>query len=932
MYNAPNMEALEPSQAIIEYLDTAEEEGALIAFMEDDLSKRPFTNVEIHPSLILGVMGNQVVFPENNQLPRDLFACGQMRQAVSLYHSNFQTRIDKMGVVLNYGQMPLVKSRYLDKICKEQHPYGENVIAAIMCYGGYNVEDSILFNEGSIKRGLFRTTYYNMYESKEESSKVGTSQVDSQFANIESANVIGLRNGFDYSQLDEHGLIKENTPLDEKKVIIGKITTNLQDPGASMDDSVVPKKGQLGFVDKSFITEGEEGFRVAKVRVRHERVPAIGDKFCSRCGQKGTIGLVIPEENMPFTKEGIRPDIIINPHALPSRMTIGQLVETLMGKACAMYGGFGDCTAFMNKGQKATSFGKMLTNVGFNSSGNQILLNGESGEQMYAEIFIGPTYYMRLKHMVKDKINYRSKGPRTLLTRQTVQGRANDGGLRVGEMERDGIAAHGATAFLQESMLVRGDQYFMAVCNKTGMTAIYNQSYNLFLSPIADGPIKFVGTLNEGLNIENISKHGRSFSVIRIPYAFKLLMQELQGMNIQMRIITEENIDQLSSMAFSDNIVRLTGKEDITAAQVARNAQTKNRPRPPVMQGTPKPDPFAQDSPEYRPPESPQAAYDPYSPQAALYDEYGQLHGGPMYEGDGQREPKTGKMHLDMNVSKKDPLAWGWMFDSSDYESGDIFRSLIIEDDGRPSSKWWVDDHDYQDPAEHPHGWDNGDLVKSDGTVIEDNAVISALLSDQHPGNWKRVIAKLNPGKYPEAVVQPESPPYAPVSPPYAPGSSPYVPQSPQYNPNSPAFVPQSPQYNPNSPAFKPQTPDDKPNEKDSLPIVSPQYGAVSPNYAPETPVDKVGGGNSQPVNVNIYMPGADDKKDKPAVSTEEEAADGMQNTITSAKKEIIIDTEPAKPTSDSLLFNEDSGSSNGSDDKEEQSGGEKKKVTIVDP
>ena len=156
---------------------------------------------------------------------------------------------------------PLVKSRYLDKICKEQHPYGENVIAAIMCYGGYNVEDSILFNEGSLKRGLFRTTYYNMYEAKEESSKVGTSQVDSQFANIENANVVGLRNGFDYSHLDEHGLIKENTPLDEKKVIIGKITTNLQDPGASMDDSVVPKKGQLGFVDKSFITEGEEGFQ-----------------------------------------------------------------------------------------------------------------------------------------------------------------------------------------------------------------------------------------------------------------------------------------------------------------------------------------------------------------------------------------------------------------------------------------------------------------------------------------------------------------------------------------------------------------------------------------------------------------------------------------------------------------------------------------------
>ena len=379
MYDAPDVKTLKGTQACIEYIDTAEEETALIAFLQDDLAKKPYTNVEIHPSLILGVMGNQVVFPENNQLPRDLFACGQMRQAVSLYHSNFQTRIDKMGVVLNYGQTPLVKSRYLEKICKEQHPYGENVVCAIMCYGGYNVEDSILFNEGSIKRGLFRTTYFNSYETYEESSKVGTSQVDSTFANIEQANVVGQKSGFDYSQLDDHGLIKENTPVTEKTIVIGKITTNIADPGASQDASIAPKKGQLGFVDKAFLTEGEEGFRIAKVRVRDERIPNIGDKFCSRCGQKGTIGLVIPEANMPFTKDGIRPDIIINPHALPSRMTIGQLVETLMGKACSMYGGFGDCTAFMNKGQKATSFGKMLTEVGFNSSGNQYLMNGERG-------------------------------------------------------------------------------------------------------------------------------------------------------------------------------------------------------------------------------------------------------------------------------------------------------------------------------------------------------------------------------------------------------------------------------------------------------------------------------------------------------------------------------------------------------------------------
>ena len=249
-------------------------------------------------------------------------------------------------------------------------------------------------------------------------------------------------------------------------------------------------------------------------------------------------------------------------------MTIGQLVETLMGKACAMYGGFGDCTAFMNKGQKTEQFGKMLTNVGFHSSGNQLLYNGQSGEQMYSQIFIGPTYYMRLKHMVKDKINYRARGPRTVLTRQTVQGRANDGGLRIGEMERDGIIAHGASKFLQESMLVRGDEYFMAVCNQTGMIAIYNDSNNLFLSPYADGPIRFTGTLSDGLNIQNVSKYGRSFSILRVPYSFKLLIQELQTMNIQMRLITEDNIDQLSSMSFSNNIIKLAGL-DATPKSIA---------------------------------------------------------------------------------------------------------------------------------------------------------------------------------------------------------------------------------------------------------------------------------------------------------------------------------------------------------------------------
>ena len=568
LYHTDDIDTLQSTQAVIEYIDVSEEETAMISHSVEhfstkstELHRERYTHVEIHPSLILGIMGNQVVFPENNQLPRDLFACGQMKQAVSLYHSNFPVRIDKMGVVLNNGQIPLVKSRYLEKINREQHPYGENVIVGIMCYNGYNVEDAILINEGAVKRGLFRTTYYNMYETFEEQTKVGNSQIDSRFANIEDENVIGLKPGFDYGVLDNAGMIKENTLVNDKTVLIGKVITNLDDVDVSTDASIFPKKGQLGYVDKTFITEGEEGKRIAKVRIRHERIPNIGDKFCSRCGQKGTIGLLVPEGDMPFTEDGIRPDIIVNPHALPSRMTIGQLVETLMGKACSIYGGFGDCTAFMNKGPKHKQFGNMLRREGLQSTGNQLLYNGLTGEQMQMDIFFGPTYYMRLKHMVKDKINYRARGPRTLLTRQTVQGRANDGGLRVGEMERDGILGHGAAKFLQESMLVRGDEYFMAVCNQTGMVAIYNDNYNLFLSPYADGPIRFEGTLDDKLQIDNVSKYGRSFSILRVPYAFKLLIQELQTMNIQMRIITDKNIDQLTSMSLSNNVIKLFGKE-----------------------------------------------------------------------------------------------------------------------------------------------------------------------------------------------------------------------------------------------------------------------------------------------------------------------------------------------------------------------------------
>jgi DNA-directed RNA polymerase beta subunit len=257
-----------------------------------------------------------------------------------------------------------------------------------------------------------------MYESREESEAI-SGNASSKFANIEKNNVIRTKAGFDYSQLDDYGMIKENTALNDQTVVIGKITGNPDNPNLWIDSSVTPKKGQLGFVDKSFITQGEEGTNIAKVRVREERVPAIGDKMASRAGQKGTLGLIIPEKDMPFAADGSRPDLIINPHAIPSRMTIGQIVESLFGKACAIYGGFGDCTAFQVKGSNYDTYGPMLTKAGFHSSGKQLLYNGMTGTQVETDIYIGPTYYMRLKHMVKDKINYRARGPNTNSSRKS---------------------------------------------------------------------------------------------------------------------------------------------------------------------------------------------------------------------------------------------------------------------------------------------------------------------------------------------------------------------------------------------------------------------------------------------------------------------------------------------------------------------------------
>jgi DNA-directed RNA polymerase II subunit RPB2 len=841
--------ALHSNKSVVDYVDSSEEEHSLIAMNMDDLKKsKYYTHIEIDPSLLLGVMGNQIIYPENNPFPRNSFSCGQSRQAVSVYHSNFQTRIDKMGVVLNYGQIPLIKSRYMEYINKEEQPYGINAIVAIMSYTGYNVEDAILINKSAVDRGIFRTSYFSMYETREESSKV-SGLTNSKFANIEKNNVINKKKGYDYSFLDDYGMIKENTPLNDKMILIGKINSNAENKDTWIDASVKPKKGQLGFVDKSFITDGEEGFNIAKVRVREERIPAIGDKMASRAGQKGTLGLIVSEQDMPFTADGIRPDLIINPHALPSRMTIGQIVEALFGKVCTSYGAFGDCTAFQVKGANYKTYAPLLVKAGFSYTGNQILHNGMTGDQLQSDIYIGPTYYMRLKHMVKDKINYRARGPNEALTKQPVGGRANDGGLRIGEMERDGVLAHGMSYFLNESFLTRGDEYYIAVCNKTGTLAVYNESINLFLSPQADGPINFHTNPDGSMNIKNLTRFGRSFSLLKVPYSFKLLIQELVAMNVQMRIITDDNVDQLLSMSYSDNANKLLHMEThglhraITVfKEVAeKNAVDINHTNYRANNGAVSIEPTVEEA---------DALPDQYNENTlanvlTISDEQKKykLNPGEVAE----MIPLTPEMIADpsMVIYMKEVLPDGSVRTKHRYVGNySIISQLSKEDQSYIVQQPMQIQHRILNEINNNYSrlileqkdlFDRG-LAKTPFVKDKDTSASPDRMDTPDTGSPWTGMPEQSPQYAPTSpAYSPTSPQYAPTSPAYSPTSPAYSPTSPQYAPTSPAYSPTSPQYAPTSPAYSPTSPQYAPTSPAYSPT-SPQYAPTSPAYSPTSP------------------------------------------------------------------------------------------------
>jgi DNA-directed RNA polymerase II subunit RPB2 len=430
-------------EAVLEYIDPEEQNFSMISMKPADLVKKAdsnyiykYTHCEIHPSTIFGILASCIPFPEHNQSPRNTYQCAMGKQAMGMYVTNYQNRMDKTAYVLTYPSRPLVDTRIMGMIKLDQIPSGSAVIVAIMTYSGYNQEDSILVNKGSIDRGLFSATIY--HTEKDEDKKInGDEEIRCK---PDPSKTKGMKFG-NYDKVNNKGLVPENTFIENRDIIIAKVVPikeNRNDHTKLIkyeDHSKIHRTTEESYIDKNFIDRNGDGYCIAKVRIRTSRKPVIGDKLSSRHGQKGTVGNIIPENDMPFTANGMRPDIIINPHAIPSRMTIGQLKETLLGKVLVQLGLFGDGTSF---GELAVEdIRKKLINVGYEAQGNEVLYNGMTGEQIESDIFIGPAFYQRLKHMVNDKQHSRSIGPMVNLTRQPAEGRSRDGGLRFGEMERD---------------------------------------------------------------------------------------------------------------------------------------------------------------------------------------------------------------------------------------------------------------------------------------------------------------------------------------------------------------------------------------------------------------------------------------------------------------------------------------------------------------
>jgi DNA-directed RNA polymerase II subunit RPB2 len=499
----------------LEYIDPCETEVIRVAMLPSEITSTD-THCEIHPTLIMGHMANSIPFSDHNQSPRNTYQSAMGKQAMGIFARNYAKRLDKNGYILCSPMRPFVETRMMNILDTHEMPSGDNIMVAIGCYGGYNQEDSVILNRGAVNRGLFRTLYYTIY--KDEEHRNIASGKEEKFAKARRENTRGFKTS-SYHAVGDNGVPIMNARISENDVVIGKVTSIKADPNGYQfrDSSTTHKNSETCRVDGVWQDRNSDGYPFVKVRVVSERVPEVGDKFSSRHGQKGTCGVMLNEEDMPYTAKGMRPDLIMNPHAVPSRMTIAQLMETMYGKICCEKGTLGDGTPYSHL--PLGNIREQLLQLGMHPYGNEVLYNGQTGEMMEAEIFMGPTFYQRLKHMVIDKKHSRARGPIVSLTRQPCEGRSRDGGLRVGEMERDCMISHGASIFTKERLMDVSDPFKTGFCKSCGTLAVVNPLENIY----------HCGTC--GVQTQFLMK--------TIPYAVKLWSQELEAMHIVPRMVFE---------------------------------------------------------------------------------------------------------------------------------------------------------------------------------------------------------------------------------------------------------------------------------------------------------------------------------------------------------------------------------------------------------
>ncbi len=507
-------------RGVIEYLDAEEEENISAAIDEASVTDKT-THLEIDPTSLFGLTVNASVFPEFNSMGRHPIAWNFMKQAQGLYATNFGERYDARAFMLYYPQMPIVNSVAYRTLGLNRHANGQNLVVALSTYYGYDMLDSVVLNKASVDRGMGRSLFLRSYTDEERRYPGG----QQDHFGVPPATIEGYKGEHAYSKLGEDGIVEPELQVDENDVIIGKVSPPrfLEEQTSfgigeekRRDNSTMLRAGELGVVDSVMFGETTGATRIVKIRIRSNKIPEAGDKFASRQSQKGVVALIVNQEDLPFTKEGIVPDMIINPLGLPNRMTFGHMIEMLGAKAASLEGKQIDGTPFSASGEKIIDdYGKVLEQHGFDKFGDEVLYDGRTGRKMSAKIFTGVVYYHRLWHMVSLKQQVRSRGPVQILTRQPTEGKPRRGGLKFGEMERDALVGHGASLLIKDRMLEQSDRAYVWVCKDCGDIGYYDYTKNTAVCPTCGGN-----------NVEEVE----------MSYAFKLLLDELKSMHILARI------------------------------------------------------------------------------------------------------------------------------------------------------------------------------------------------------------------------------------------------------------------------------------------------------------------------------------------------------------------------------------------------------------